>query len=366
MERNNKGLKGFLRRIDLFLLVPSLVLAAISLSTLFSIDPIFFRQQLIVLCLALIGFLIFTRIDITLLSYSSKFIYLGIIFLLILVLIFGVEVNSSKSWFDIFGVRFQPSEAVKPFFIVVISLFLTQKIGRRLYRFIGSLLLVFPVFFLIAKQPDLGTGIIYITSSLMVIFLAGFPKRYLLLTLLGSILTIPVLFFFLADYQKQRILTFFDVTSDPTGASYNAIQSLISIGSGGFFGKGFGQGTQSLLRFLPEQHTDFIFATISEDLGFIGSVAVLCLFVFMLYRIYKIAVNSDSKFKYLVCMGVFALFFFQILFNVGMNLGLMPVIGITLPFVSYGGSSLLSSFIALGIVSNISTENKKHQSMEIG
>lgn len=365
MDKKNRGLKGFFRQVDLPLLVPALVLVVISLLTLLSINPVFFRQQGIALIIAMVGFFIFSKVDLEILSFSSKFIYVLIIILLILILIFGIEVNNARSWFDIFGVRIQISEIVKPFFLVVLATFLAQNIKKNIFRFLGLLGLVFPVFYLIAKQPDLGTGIVFVATSILLFILAGFPKRYLLFATIFTIIVLPILFFLLRDYQKQRILTLFDITSDPTGASYNAIQSLISIGSGGLFGKGFGQGTQSLLRFLPEQHNDFIFATISEDLGFVGSFIVLCLFSFLLYRIYNVAVFSKNRFEYFLCMGIFGIFFFQILFNVGMNLGLMPIIGVTLPFVSHGGSSLLSSFIALSMVSNISYANKKRQSMEI-
>ncbi len=365
MDRNNKGLRGFVRQIDLLLLVPTLLLIGISLSTLFSINPVFFRQQAITLVLGLITFVTFTKIDLSVLSASSKFLYVGLVILLALVLIFGIEVNNARSWFDIFGVRIQISEIAKPFFFIVLAVFLTEKSTKPIFRYLGFFGLLFPVFFLISRQPDLGTGIIYFSASMLVFFLAGFKKRYVISTIVGALLLLPVVFFTLQDYQKQRILTLFDITNDPTGSSYNAIQSLISIGSGGFLGKGFGEGTQSLLRFLPEQHNDFIFATISEDLGFVGSFFVLSLFAYLLYRIYKIAIKSNGQFEFLVCMGVFGIFFFQLLFNVGMNLGLVPIIGVTLPFVSHGGSSLVSSFIALGIISNIAFENKKKQSMEI-
>jgi len=364
MDKKNTGLKGFFKQIDFSIFIPVLVLVIISLSTLFSINPSFFRQQTVALSLALVAFFVFTKVDLRILSYSSKFIYIFIIIFLVLVLLFGIQVNNARSWFDIFGVRIQISEIVKPFFLIVIATFLSQKITKNIYRFVGFAAIFFPVFFLIARQPDLGTGIVFFSSVALLFILSGFPKRYLLATFLSAMLILPIVFLTLREYQKQRILTFFDITSDPTGASYNAIQSLISIGSGGVFGKGFGGGTQSLLRFLPEQHNDFIFATISEDLGFVGSVAVICLFSFLLYRIYKIAMNSKN-YEYYLCMGIFGIFFFQVLFNVGMNLGLMPVIGVTLPFVSHGGSSLLSSFIALGMVSNIAYENKKRQSMEI-
>lgn len=365
MDKKNTGFKGFFKQIDFLLLVPALILVVISLSTLFSINPIFFRQQAIALILALIAFFLFTKIDLGILSFSSKFIYVLIIISLILILIFGIEVNNARSWFDIFGIRVQISEIAKPFYLVVAATFLAQKIHRNIYRFLGFFGLLFPVFFLIYRQPDLGTGIVYFSASVLLFLVGGFPKRYIFSSFCMAILILPIIFFTLQDYQKQRILTFFDITSDPTGSSYNAIQSLISIGSGGMFGKGFGQGTQSLLRFLPEQHNDFIFATISEDLGFIGSLVVISLFTFLLYRIYKIAMSSKKNYEYYLCMGVFGIFFFQILFNIGMNLGLMPIIGVTLPFVSHGGSSLLSSFIALAMVSNVSYENKKRQSMEI-
>lgn len=365
MDKKNTGLRGFFRQVDLLLLVPALVLVVISLSTLLSINLVFFRQQGVALIIAIVGFFIFSKVDLGILSFSSKFIYILIIILLILILIFGIEVNNARSWFDIFGVRIQISEIAKPFFVVVLATFLARNIKKNIYRFLGFFALIFPVFYLITRQPDLGTGIVFFSTSLLLFALGGFPKRYLFTTAISAVIILPIAFFTLQDYQKQRILTFFDITNDPTGASYNAIQSLISIGSGGLFGKGFGQGTQSLLRFLPEQHNDFIFATISEDLGFAGSFVVLCLFSFLLYRIYKVSSNSRNKYEYFLCMGIFGIFFFQILFNVGMNLALMPIIGVTLPFVSHGGSSLLSSFIALGLVSNIAFENKKRQSMEI-
>lgn len=365
MDNKDRGISGLIRQIDFFLLVPALLLVGISLSTLFSINPLFFRQQLISFLIASIAFFIFLKIDIQLLSFSSKFIYVSIIVLLILILFFGIEINNSRSWFDIFGIRIQISEIAKPFFLIVLATFFAQKLKKNIYRLIGFFALLIPVFFLISKQPDLGTGIIYFFASMMIFFIAGFPKRYIFTIISSAFLILPVVFFTLREYQRQRILTFFDITNDPTGASYNAIQSLISIGSGGIIGKGFGQGTQSLLRFLPEQHNDFIFASISEDLGFIGSTVVIFLFIAILYRIYKVAMSSRGQYEYFLCMGVFGIFFFQMLFNIGMNLGLMPIIGVTLPFVSHGGSSLLSSFIALGIVTNIAFNNRRKQSMEI-
>lgn len=364
MDKNNNGVQGFFRRIDPFLLIPALIIISISLLTLLSISPLFFRQQLISLIIGIVLFLFFVRADLLAFMNLSKALYVVAVILFILLMFFGVEVGGEKNWFDLFGLRFQVSEMIKPFFIIILSSYLFLDIKQRILKFLGAIVLAAPIIFLVIRS-DFGTGVIYSVITFSLILLAGFPKRYILGSVFGAIAIFPLVFISFEQYQKERIMTFLDVTSDPTGASYNAIQSLISIGSGGFFGKGFGQGTQSLLRFLPEQHTDFIFATISEDLGFVGSFVVLTLFVFMLYRIYKIAALSRNVYSYLLCMGVFAMLFFQILFNVGMNLGLMPVIGITLPFASYGGNSLIASLIALGIVSNISTENKRQQSMEI-
>jgi rod shape determining protein RodA len=161
------------------------------------------------------------------------------------------------------------------------------------------------------------------------------------------------------------LVTLFNLTADPFGSSYNAIQSLISIGSGGFFGKGLGEGTQSVLRFLPERQTDFIFASISEGLGFLGGISILCLLCFLLYRIYKVSQNIDDKYPYLIVMGVFFLILVQTVTNIGMNMGMMPIIGVTLPMVSYGGSSLVTNFILLGIVSSIGYEYKRRKAIEI-
>ncbi len=364
MKTNRGEVQNILRRIDLYLLLPALFLVLISLSSLFSINIVFFRQQLVSFALGLLFFIFFLNIDLYMLKSLSKLIYILIIVVFVLLILLGVEVSGERNWFDLFGLRIQVAEIAKPFFLIVLASYLFTEVKQKMVKFFGAVLLILPIIFLITRS-DFGTGIIYAMSSFMVFTLAKFQKRYILGSILVFVATFPIAFNFLAEYQKQRITTFLDVTSDPTGASYNAIQSLISIGSGGVTGKGFGQGTQSLLRFLPEQHTDFIFATISEDLGFVGSFVVLILFVALLYRIYKVAQWSGSQYEYLICMGVFGIFFFQILFNIGMNLGLMPIIGITLPFVSYGGNSLVASFISLSLVSIISTNNKKQQSMEI-
>ena len=205
----------------------------------------------------------------------------------------------------------------------------------------------------------------YIVTLAGMLLMYSFPVYYYLISLFIILAPTPIIIQILRPYQKERLVTLFNLTSDPFGSSYNAIQALISIGSGGLFGKGLGEGTQSVLRFLPERQTDFIFASISEGLGFLGGFAVICLLCFLLYRIYIVSKNIGDKYPYLIIMGIFFLTLIQTVTNIGMNMGMMPIIGVTLPMVSYGGSSLITNFILLGIVSSIGYEYKKRKMVEI-
>lgn len=352
-------------RIDLTLLIPSVLLVFISLATLFSIDQTLFRHQLMFFFASLFVFFIFLNIDYNFFTLYIRPIYFLSLLGLLLVLFFGVEVNFARSWFSFFGVQLQISEVIKPFFILVIAHYLATAKVSRIFKFTGAIGLSIPILFLILRQPDLGTASMYCATLAGMLLMYGFPVRYFIASVLLLVLPLPFLFPFLQEYQRERIFTFFNTTSDPFGSSYNAIQSLISIGSGGFFGKGLGEGTQSVLRFLPERHTDFIFASISEGLGFIGGISVICLFCYLLYRIYRVYQRTEDKYAQLIVAGAFFLFLVQMFVNIGMNMGIVPIIGITLPLVSYGGSSLLTSFIILGIVSSISYEFKRHSTIEI-
>lgn len=355
-----------IHRIDFSLLIPAILLVGISLSALFSIDVSFFRQQLLLLFLGLLCYFVFLNIDYRFFSLYPRHIYAIIIVGFLIVLTFGTVVNGSKSWLVIFGIHIQVEEFLKPFFIIVIAYFLANAKLPTLFKFLGTIGISIPIFFLIMRQPDTGTALMYFGSLVGMLLMYGFPLLYYVISLLGGILPAPFIFQLLRPYQKERIITLFNITADPSGSSYNAIQALISIGSGGFFGKGLGEGTQSVLRFLPERQTDFIFASICEGLGFFGGGVVISLLFFILYRIYKISGRLDDKFAYLIVMGIFFLILVQTITNVGMNMGMMPIIGVTLPLVSYGGSSLVTSFILLGIVSSIGYENKKRQTIEIG
>jgi len=219
-----------------------------------------------------------------------------------------------------------------------------------------TLIFVFltPILFLIIKQPDLGSAIIYGLVVVLTLITCGFSLWWFFIGFMGTVISSPFIFSHLHGYQKQRVLTFFAPGSDPLGTSYNSIQAMIAVGSGMFFGKGFSQGTQSSLRFLPERHTDFIFATLSEDLGFFGSLVLFACFAFLFYRLYILFVKCDDPFAKIFVVASFFLLLIQFFVNVGMNIGLLPIVGVTLPFVSYGGSSLLSNFIIIGILCSIS------------
>lgn len=355
-----------IQRVDFSLLIPAVLLVAISLSTLFSIDAFFFRQQSFFLFAGILLYIFFLNIDYRFFAHYPKAIYAFIIIMFLVVLTFGTEINNSKSWLVIFGISLQIEEFLKPFFILVLAHFLAFSRFSLSLKYILTIVISIPILFLIMRQPDTGTALMYTATLGGMLLMYGFPIYLYLVSLFLIILPAPFIFQFLKPYQQERVITLFNLTADPSGSSYNAIQSLISIGSGGFFGKGLGEGTQSVLRFLPERQTDFIFASISEGLGFLGGISIILLVFFLLYRIYAVARRQQETYAYLIVIGVFFLLLTQSVTNIGMNLGIMPIIGVTLPFVSYGGSSLITSFILLGIVSSIGYESKRHQTFEIG
>ena len=277
----------------------------------------------------------------------------------------GIESRGAIRWIEILGFRFQLSEILKPFLAISLTGYLIEKKNNSFRSLINILLLLSPIALLIFFQPDLGDALIYTGVVFAVIIYQGFPFKYFLGLFLPALAIAPFAWKFLHDYQRQRILTFFEPSKDPLGNSYNVIQSVIAVGSGMIIGKGLGQGTQSGLRFLPERHTDFIFATISEQLGFMGALIILTCFAFLLYKIYKIYLNSDDSFCKIFSVIVFFSFLIQIFVNIGMNLGIVPVVGVTLPFVSYGGSSLLSNFIFLGFLSSVYKASKNKDVLEI-
>lgn len=356
--------KRFLLSLDYGLIVPAVVLVTLSLTTLFSINITLFKNQLIFFSISIFALVFFSQVNYTIIQKYCVPIYIISIILLFLVLVIGIESRGSVRWFEIMGFRIQFSEILKPFLAISLSAYLANRENYSYKTFFLTICFLAPLAFLILIQPNLGDALVYILVTALTLFIYGFPLRLFLLSFILASTVVPFLWQFMHSYQKQRIITFFNPT-DPLGFSYNAIQSIITIGSGMIVGKGLGQGTQSGLKFLPERHTDFIFATLSEGLGFIGAIIVLLCFAFLLYRIIVIFSNAEGAFSKLFAMVAFSLILLQFFINIGMNIGIIPIVGLTLPFISYGGSSLLSNFIILGILSAISKDSAKRNVLEI-
>lgn len=315
-----------------------------------------FSKQLIFLIVGLVFFFFFSLVDYrTWLKYSN-FIYLLSLLLLFLVLFVGQDIRGTAGWFNLGFFNLQPVELVKFFTIIFLASYLVKIGNKRIgwLEFLRSAVIMLPVVFLVMKQPDFGSASVLIVIWLGMLFIAGLDKRYFVFFILVLVLVFSLGWgTFLKDYQKERIMTFLDPERDPLGSGYNVIQSIIAVGSGGFTGKGIGKGSQSQLDFLPEKHTDFVFASISEEFGLISSILIVGLFWFIFYRLFKMARKSRDRFGQFVAGGVLIMFFYQVVVNIGMNIGIMPVTGISLPFISYGGSSLVISLVCFGVCQNI-------------
>lgn len=357
--------KSLFLPVDWNLLVPVAVLASISLTTIYSLNKELFFSHGINFLLAFITFLIFSQVDYRLFRPLAKPIYFVSLALLAIVFILGIESRGAIRWIYIFGVSFQFSELLKPFLTLSLAAYLAGGTRNTPKGFLSIFVLLAPVVFLISLQPDLGNGLVYLGAMLLTLFTYGYPMLWFVLLSLPFVLLSPLLWSLMHDYQKQRILTFIHPGSDPLGTSYNVVQAIIAVGAGRIIGRGVGEGTQSGLRFLPERHTDFIFATISEGYGLIGAGIVVVCFVYILYRIYVVHLRSEDNFAKIFCAGAFFFILIQFFVNIGMNVGILPVVGITLPFVSYGGSSLISTAIFLGIVSAIARESLREKVLEI-
>ena len=287
-------------------------------------------------------------------------IYALTLLLLLITVIFAPKVKGVQSWLSLGVFRFQPSEFAKISLILVMSKFLSRYPPLDLKTFFAGLGMTAPAVFLVLIQPDAGSAIVYLVISLGMIFVAGTPLRYLGAIAGAGLASAPFLYyFFLKEYQKMRLLVFLDPMRDPLGAGYNVIQSRIAVGSGGFWGKGFMMGMQSKLRFLPEPHTDFIFSVHSEEFGFLGNGVLLFLFAALFYRIIGAGMKSRDRRNKLLVAGVAMWIWFQMFESIGMSIGLMPVTGLPLPFLSYGGSALVSIFLALGLVGSVYIEGTR-------
>lgn len=352
------------RNFDWPLLVASSVVLILGLFILGSVASSLIPQQIISLAIGLSLFFVFSQIDYRIFERLATFLFLLSLFILGMTFLFGAVVRGATRWLQIGGFGFQPSEMVKPFLVLFFAWFFSQQ-GLNFKRFFwGLFLLAVPVAF-VFWQPDLGSSLVLIFSWLGIIFGAGLGWQWLFSGFLCFFLGLPLIWQLFKDYQRQRIISFLDPFRDPLGAGYNLIQATVAVGSGQWLGRGFGRGTQSQLKFLPERQTDFIFASLAEELGFMGSLILIFAFAVLFWRILVIAQETEDTFGYLICLGVFSFLFFQFLVNVGMNLGLLPVVGVPLPLVSYGGSSLVATLISLGLVENVARIGRKKSAIEI-
>lgn len=329
-------------------------------TTLDSNNRLFYRQLVFFGCGVILMWLV-SVFDYRKLKKSTAILFVLINLLLVFVWMFGSQVRGSTRWINLGFFVLQPAELAKIVMVIILAKYLDQQ-GERLKSFwyvIRSAVYIGIPAFLILIEPDLGSALILLLVWFsMLIFSAMDKKHFLILVLVFAVLAGFSWKFFLHDYQRQRIYTFLDPTKDPQGSGYNVIQSTIAVGSGGVWGRGVGRGLQSQLEFLPERQTDFIFASTAEELGLAGSVIVLSLYAIFLYRLILSAQIARDNFGMYLCIGIFFMFFWQILINVGMNIGIMPVTGIPLPLVSYGGSSLLNSLLAIGLAQSIYSRRK--------
>lgn len=275
--------------------------------------------------------------------------YFGLVlFLLLLPFVFGVATRGAIRWIPLGGFSLQPSELVKPLLIIIFSAYLTA--SRKLTGYLLLLLLPFGLIFI---QPDLGTGLVILAIWLGLLLNSRVDGAKLLRLFALILLCLPLGFYWLKPYQVQRLTSFTNPYADPAGSGYQVIQGLIAVGSGGWFGQGLGRGSQSQLRFLPERQSDFIFSALTEELGFTAGLGLILSFMWLLRRLLQVAKKTEDEFGRLLVIGVTIMLWFQIVVTIGMNLGLLPVTGITLPLISSGGSSWLSVMISLGLVSSV-------------
>lgn len=349
-------------KLDWIMLVVIGLLLAISLLTLYSLSAVgesvglnHFQKQLTSVLVGSALMFFFALYDYRALSsYSTKF-YFIIIAVLGMLLIFGTTIRGTSGWIGFGQFHIQPVEMTKLIMIIFLASFLAKKKTHlsMSVRTVASIILVLIPVLLILKQPDFGSAAVVMGIWFGMLLVSGIDKKIIVsLVLLGAI-TASSGWFMLKDYQKERLQNFVSPYNDPRGSGYNVIQSIVAVGSGGVWGKGLGHGSQSQLNFLPEKHTDFIFAVLAEDLGFAGSMLTLTLFGILIYRIKETARLSRDNFGYLLAVGVIMMLFLQILVNVGMNIGLAPVAGVPLPLLSYGGSSMISILASLGIIQSI-------------
>jgi rod shape determining protein RodA len=356
--------RRMLLNVDWVLILLLLLIGAWGLTTVYSathgrlethLDDLYVKQ-IYWLSAGIVLMVLTTCVDYHTLSRGAYPLLAAGIFLLIVVLGFGRVVSGARRWIFLGPLTFQPSEGIKIFLILSFARYFTVTRPEGTYRLRDLLLPVAMViipFVLIVKQPDLGTALVLFLVAIALVFASGFPLKILLTLASLGVAVMPVAWMFLKDYQKVRLITLLNPDFDPLGAGYHSWQSKIAIGSGGFWGKGLFAGTQSGLNFLPEKHTDFIFAVLSEEWGFIGSAGLIVLYMALILRGISIAHGTKDRLGCLIATGVVSMLSLYVILNIGMTIGITPVVGLPLPLFSYGGSSTLATMVAVGLLLNI-------------
>ena len=313
-----------------------------------------FRQAMFALVDIGIGYFLL-RFDYRMLKDLAKPLYIFNIVMLLAVMFFGRTVLGAQRWIQLGPLSIQPSEFAKAIMIIALASYVDKRVKTldNFYGWLPVVAYVFVPFILVMKQPDLGTSLVFLAILLGMMIICGFKKKYFLIMGCAGLAAAPLLWGVLHEYQRNRIRVFLDPGLEPYGSGYHVIQSMIAIGSGLFAGKGLFSGTQSQLNFLPENHTDFIFAVAGEEFGFIGVTIILLLYLLVIYRGVSIAMNATDNFGCLLATGIVSMFIFHVLVNVGMTSGIMPVTGVPLPFMSYGVSSLTTNMLMITLLLNI-------------
>jgi rod shape determining protein RodA len=333
---------------DISLSISIAFLLILSIFILKSVAPALFPAYFIYLILGVLIFWFFSMVQFEVVSLFSTHLYVLSILLLIVTLIIGRVTHGTIRWIPIGSFTLQPSEIVRPLLLIFFANYLTKE-KVTIKRFIKALALLLLPFILILVQPSFGVSVITAMGFLGVLIASDFNKKYLLIGLIGILVLTPIFWQTMAPYQRQRLVTFLEPGSDPLGAGYNSIQSVVAAGAGKLTGRGLGRGIQTQLSFLPEKQTDFIFAAVGEELGFIGTTLMLIATFVILFRLTKFMENSASPSARAYISGFFLIYLVQVFVHTGMNMGLLPVTGLPFPLVSAGGSSLIATMMGLGI-----------------
>lgn len=350
--------------IDLGLLLTLLVLCVAGLFILYSASEkslFYVKRQAVIMFVGFLGMLVAAQFPVRFWERWAFLLYTIAVLSLMAVMLFGVEAKGATRWLDLGITRFQPSEITKIAVPMMVSAYLGKRYIPPTFKhvFVALVMVLVPVL-AIVQQPDLGTAILVFASGFFVLFLAGLRKRYLIITALAAIAAVPALWIYvMRDYQKQRVLTLLSPEDDKFGAGWNIIQSTTAIGSGGLKGKGWTQGTQSQLNFLPESHTDFIIAVLAEEFGLLGVVVLSVLYLILIGQCMMIAVNAQSQFGRLIAGSISLTFFIYVFVNMCMVSGILPVVGVPLPLISYGGTAIVTLFFGFGILMAISSEPRQ-------